>query len=380
MGFFKNLYRNFTIVGAIHGAIDRNRGGPYAPDQDLWDKLGKGAGAGSYEGIDPETGAYKRLPDGRIAAQAQNNVNRFMWRRRDRLYADATNTMDNALGNLESWRPGGAAAMTSGLYQGKAQTQMARARATTPIDQLYWDRRDSEMRARKAAEKNAWIGAAGNVVGMVAGAAIGGAGGILAAGAKGLGQGIGQGLVGPRQQGGPVGPQQEGGYAPPGGVGPTQEFGVQQSGGPNLPQRPAANAPQGGVGPIQQQGQAGPQMSGAPGGGGAAGGGGGGPASPSGGGGGAGGGAGGAGGGGPSAMGGGGGGLGGPEGAPAPGASFNPAVFAEQRSSQYGGALDDAFSEAAVELQQDGFWETRLDAINRMSMEIEDEDWELSAA
>lgn len=74
-----------------------------------------------------------------------------------------------------------------------------------------------------------------------------------------------------------------------------------------------------------------------------------------------------------------GGGVGGPE-APPPGAQFNPAVFAEQRNAQYGGALDDAYSQAMVNLQQDGFWETRLDSINRMSMEIEDEDWELMSA
>ena len=59
--------------------------------------------------------------------------------------------------------------------------------------------------------------------------------------------------------------------------------------------------------------------------------------------------------------------------------SFDPVAFAERRSSQYGGQLDEAFGQAATEMDDDAFWDTRIDSINRMAMELEDDDWEMVA-
>ena len=137
----------------------------------LWDSAGVDPQSGS--GLDqfgfPLSG---RLPDGAIAAQTQLFADRQAYRWNDARARDAQMILQQGLDTLGSYRPGGVAQLTSPYYSQMAQTELQR-RIVAP-DLMYWDRRDAELRARKAAEKASWLSFGSQLLGTAVGAVAGG--------------------------------------------------------------------------------------------------------------------------------------------------------------------------------------------------------------
>lgn len=116
-----------------------------------------------------------------VALRWQDMHDQAVWDYRQRLMTGANDYLKGALGNLQRFRPGGAAAMESGVYGQIANQQMQQAAMTEPLNLMRDYERDAAHHARKEAKKAAL---------MQAGVTLG------AAGLSALGGGIGGGALG----------------------------------------------------------------------------------------------------------------------------------------------------------------------------------------
>lgn len=259
-------------------------------------------GMDQYGGV---TGPQARVP-WNIAMDVQAAHDRGVWNARNRLGASALNFGQGALGNLQSFRPGGGAAEAAGVYQQLSGIQLNRAAMLQPLDLLGDLRRHEAHQARKSAKKAGTIqaitGLASAAASLIPGVGPAAAMGLqMAGGALAAQQGGGAGMTGtappgqrpgfgaaPGLMGGPQGQQPGGGQAgmlqgggadprvfgQPGGGGPLQQFAPQGSpGGGMTPGSNAASGPGPSSGGSQQERQGvGAQGPGGPGAGGSAGG------------------------------------------------------------------------------------------------------------
>lgn len=193
------------------------------------------------------------LPPANVAMQFQAEHNRRVWLHQQSLMRSALGFGQGALGLLQSFRPGGSAALEAGQYNTLAQIQLQRAGMTQPLDLMGDYVRDQNARARMQANRQAERqlavqGAAaiaslagafftgGATLAMLPGA-LGAIAGSQYGGRAGGGmQGTGNGYQGSQ----PVGPNSPG-QVPPAGGGPPQ--------GPGLPGAPPAGGPSGPAGP-----------------------------------------------------------------------------------------------------------------------------------
>lgn len=149
-------------------------------------------------GIYDEYGNTRGVPGPHIALDVQHGANVVSMRRNDRLAAyggaQAQQALNNGLGNLMAYRPGGAAAMLSPYYQQKAQQHFATALARqqqAPYLLANYDkqvRRSAEDTAQRAGQTQGLM----SLLGMGIGLATGGLGGVAAGTAGNL---AGQTLV-----------------------------------------------------------------------------------------------------------------------------------------------------------------------------------------
>lgn len=102
----------------------------------------------------------------------QDMHNQAVWAYRQRLMRGATDYLTGSLGNLQSFRPGGAAAMESGVYGQLAGNLMQRAQLTEPLDLLSSWREQKDFEARRRGRRSAQLSAAANVIGTLGAAAI----------------------------------------------------------------------------------------------------------------------------------------------------------------------------------------------------------------
>lgn len=246
----------------------------------------------SSHSIDPETGQLIGAPGpvpANIGLKWQDIHQQAIWNYRQRLMGASTDYLKGALGNLQRSRPGGGAALESGLYQSLSGNLLQRASMTQPMDLLGDYRRDAEAQARRRARNASYLQLAGSLAGAaitgLAGGMGGGAGTAMAGLAQGAAQGgmqganagfaagepnMGAGAAAGMQGGasgmqlGGIDPGQVGAYgqALQSGLGPQQQQGPQ--GAPPAPGAAPAptGAPAGGPQPEggggQQQRQAGP--------------------------------------------------------------------------------------------------------------------------
>lgn len=133
-----------------------------------------------------ELGFTEKLPGPHQGPPTQFRSEKQVAQRNANLMKGAFGRLGAGMDLLQSYRPGGAAAMTSGLFQGQANI-LAGSRTQAP-DLLNYTRGAQAHRARKAAkrgQKMALIGGLIQGAGTVAGAAVGGAPGAAAGGAPG---------------------------------------------------------------------------------------------------------------------------------------------------------------------------------------------------
>lgn len=116
-----------------------------------------------FGGVDelgfPDSG---KNPPGEIADQVQLLAERAVARRNSRLDQDALAAIQGGLGNLQSYRPGGAAAMASPFYSQMAQV-LQNSKTSAP-DLLYNSRLDAQRKAAKAARQASNMQIAGAVI------------------------------------------------------------------------------------------------------------------------------------------------------------------------------------------------------------------------
>jgi hypothetical protein len=177
--------------------------------------------------IDPNTGQLLGTPGtvpANLALQFQDAHEQAVWGYRQRLMSGATDYLQGAAGNLQRFRPGGAAAMESGIYQGVAGNMMQQAAQTQPMNLLRDYERQAGVDARRQMRNASYTQAAATLAGAAIGAFAGPGG--AAVGAN-IGSQVGGAAAGVNAQGGsgnqPYGPPQPGtGQAmlnPQGGVG-----------------------------------------------------------------------------------------------------------------------------------------------------------------
>jgi hypothetical protein len=150
--------------------------------------------------FDPRTGAMQgpnTLPGADIAADVQAKQDQVMREMQIRKLQDATRMEMGALGLMQSYRPGGGAALEANVYGRAAGSLRAETAAMQPLDLMYNARKEDADPARRAANRASRRGMFGNIIGgiaTVAGAIIGGPGGAAAGAAigKGLTGGLGQ--------------------------------------------------------------------------------------------------------------------------------------------------------------------------------------------
>lgn len=140
-----------------------NPGHTWAPDAD--------ARYRAEHSIDPNTGMVTG-PLGPVPAKSgplfQAAHEQAVWQARQRRGQSAANYMKGALGLLQSYRPGGGAALESGIYQNLASVELQRANLLQPMDLLGDYRRDVSHQARKAAKKQQTISTAVQIAGIAA--------------------------------------------------------------------------------------------------------------------------------------------------------------------------------------------------------------------
>jgi hypothetical protein len=185
-----------------------NRGDPNRGNQRTSDYQGPGAGYG-----EPRENGFTWLPDAgerilrdhpldeqglptgydgplpsNIAMQVQAVHEKRIWQQRQAMMQDAVRGARGAASLLSSFRPGGGAAIESGIYSQVAGLQMQRAMATQPLDLLGDYRRDQDSRARmqsnRAAERTLAIQAVGTIAAIATAGAGAGLAGAAIAGAS----------------------------------------------------------------------------------------------------------------------------------------------------------------------------------------------------
>ena len=148
--------------------------------------------------FDPNTGlgtSETALPSADIAPEVQARQDRLMRRLQQQKLADATDTTRGALGLMQSFRPGGGAALEAGIYGQVAASQRAEAAGFQPLDMMYNKRQSEADRAQARADKASKrsfladvISGVGTVVGGIyggaAGAAVGSQAGELVGGVQ----------------------------------------------------------------------------------------------------------------------------------------------------------------------------------------------------
>lgn len=253
-----------------------------------------------------ELGFWDTMPGANIGPEAQYESEAAVARYNQRLGYAANEAMRQGALNMQSYRPGGSAAMLSPFYQGQANTLLS-MRTEAPDNTFRW-RAVQADRAAKAARRTqllstgisaaAMLGSAAIGALAPAGAAAGGVGAAIGGAAQGLGTALGgyymgQGMsatagnassgVGYEAQS--YGAGATAGYATGSGAvgqpvtapaesnplsaGGTPTTMPAQSGGATAPGGPSAPSPQGGPGgPAPQGGPGGPEGApGSPGGG-----------------------------------------------------------------------------------------------------------------
>jgi hypothetical protein len=169
-----------------------------------------------------ETGALGiqgSVPAG-VALNWQDRHNQTVWNFQQRLLGASTGYLRGALGDLQRFRPGGAAALQSGVYGQLSQNLMNRAQLTQPMDLLGDYRRHEAHQARKAAKKAAMFALGGQLAGAAIGAAAGGPAGAQMGAQQGAAIGtMASGEAGYAASGQPPPSGQPGGMGGPGAVG-----------------------------------------------------------------------------------------------------------------------------------------------------------------
>lgn len=235
--------------------VDYESGDPYTTNVQ-WDETGRPVG---------------RMPRGKYALDYQYEADRRTQDRRNALWSDAHGALRQGQGMLESYRPGGAAALASGIYGQRAAMYGQQSMTLQSPDLLMGYREHKQDVAdyeRKKAVEDAQfmnlLGAGINLLGM---GGLGGGGAAGAQDASGGGSYVNnQGGITPSQPGGnnfaPLGTQRGGQtmYGPGWGNTP------QQGGGAFQARLQGSQGQQGGAvggqGGQQMQGGQGPQMGG----------------------------------------------------------------------------------------------------------------------
>lgn len=227
---------------------------PYGQPRDNGWTWNPGAGDlySQQNGFDPTTGAPVgpgSLPPHTIALGWQAEHERRVWQYQQSLMRSAHGYASGALGLLQSFRPGGSAAIEAGQYNTLANVQLQRAGMTRPLDLTADYQREqnfqNQRRANRQAERQLYVQGAAAIA-SIAGAAF--TGGASLAMLPGLMSGVAGMATGPTYQQNSY----EAGRQP---VGPDQS---------TWQTRPTTSAPTGPAGPAstgpagQSGGQAGP--------------------------------------------------------------------------------------------------------------------------
>lgn len=152
-----------------------------------------------YESPDPYTSNVQwdatgrpigRMPKGKYALDYQYEADRRTQERRNALWSDAHGALNQGRGLLESYRPGGAAALASGIYGQQAGLYAQESMALQSPDLLMGYREHKQEEAdyerRKAQENAQFMSLIGAGVGLLGlGAAGGGAAAAMGAGEAG---------------------------------------------------------------------------------------------------------------------------------------------------------------------------------------------------
>lgn len=154
-------------------------------------------GGTSIDDVPFDSGFNPRyLPEGRIAADVQHQVNRRVGQHNRGLRDAAIGTLGNALQTQQVYSRGGAAAMMSGAYGQLANTYL-NSQMDAP-DVTYYGQQDAIRRANRKRRNAGYISAAANIIGSAV-SAIPGIGPIAGAAIKGIGQGVAAGQAGTGQ-------------------------------------------------------------------------------------------------------------------------------------------------------------------------------------
>ena len=238
--------------------------------------------------FDPQTGGLRGpvpLPPAHLALLYQAQHDRAVWNRRYEMGRDALNMARGANRLLQSYRPGGSAAIEAGTYGQMANIQMGRAQMHQPLDLLADYRRDQIARSSSKGRKESTVGSVlqgvGALVslipgGQVAGAALMGVGaGVKSYGDSRTAEGAAQAQAGAntyspnavsgQQQGAQAAQQGQPQPAIPGGANPPgHQPGVPGEGAP-APQTPGGPNPPGHQPGAPGQGTAQATLGGGPG-------------------------------------------------------------------------------------------------------------------
>lgn len=183
-------------------------GNPYQPGAPQTDETGRPLG---------------RMPGAKYALDWQYEADRRTEQRKQALWGDAQNVMRQGADLMQTYRPGGSAALASGIYQNRGSMYGTQAMNTESPDLLMRYRERKQQEADAARKKSERLGMAMGLVGAgatVLGAATGGFGGALAAGMAGNAVGQAVGGTNPAQQPAyPVGQSGPGGSVQVGGTG-----------------------------------------------------------------------------------------------------------------------------------------------------------------
>lgn len=129
--------------------------------------------------FDPYTGMPINAngpPGAEVALGYQYRAQEIIRRRQNALWSDAANSINQGIGLMSSYRPGGSAALASGLFQNKANVYQNQAASLEEPDLMsqYRDAKSSD--ADKAAKQARNIQLGLSAASLVAGVATGGAG------------------------------------------------------------------------------------------------------------------------------------------------------------------------------------------------------------
>jgi len=271
MGFNWHRALGGLLTGGPTGAVagGMSGGGGHGPDP-TQDPYGGGA---QFDA----NGYPSRMPYGPHALDYQFIANRQTEQRRQALWGDVQNTMRQGMDLMQSYRPGGAAALASGMYGQSAGLYAQQAMSLESPDLLIGYRAQKQDEATKEAKRanriNQIMGGlhlAAGIAGAAAGAPGAGAGGQPQTAPAQAGAVPGAPQASPAQGTGPYGGFGTGAAmaglsgVPPPGAQPTPAAGFMggdnplYGGGGSGPafqgSGPGGAAPSGGGGPMQRQG------------------------------------------------------------------------------------------------------------------------------